>query len=320
MSARPDVDEAVVEQAIAWHQALARDDADWDGYLAWLEADPAHRIAFDQIALLDRMVDDRAEQLRELIAVEPVSVPASVETRGTHRRWWLGGTAAAALAGVIAVPMLTMQTPDTIYATEAGQTRTFDLGQGETVQLAPASRLVARAGDPRRLELAAGEAYFAIAHDPNRVMNVKAAGYAVTDIGTRFAVKLAEESITVGVAEGHVSVAPEGGAAQKISAGQQVVGRAGDISDARPVASADVGSWRDGRLIYENAPLRLVAADLSRYSGKKVSVDPAIREREFSGVLSIGDGSKLFENLADLMGISYRMDRDRVRLGAQPAR
>jgi len=62
MTARSNSEKAMLDQAVAWAAALESDDVDWDGYMAWLEADPRHRAAFDSIALVSAAVDDhRAE-------------------------------------------------------------------------------------------------------------------------------------------------------------------------------------------------------------------------------------------------------------------
>lgn len=317
MSTRSDDEEQALEQATAWHQALARDDADWDAYTAWLEADPLHRRLFDEIAVLDRIVDERSGDLRVLATARPTDDGL---TWRLPRRWWLGGAAAAALAGVVAVPLLRSSPEDLVYATAAGETRRLALGAGEQVELAPSSRLIAVGGDRTKLLLAGGEAFFTVAHDPDRNLSVGAGGYTVTDIGTRFGINLAADCVTVSVAEGSLVVAQDGGAARQIGAGQRLFGRAGGSLEVSRVASSDVGSWRRGRLVYDRTPLRVVADDLARYSGRKVTVDPLVGERRFSGVLNIGDGSRLVQNLADLMAISYRAEGDGVRLVAGPPR
>lgn len=316
MSARPDVDERMLDQAIAWQQALAHDDADWDGFMAWIEADPRHRETFDELALLDRMVDDRAGDLRRLVA--PAAMP-DVPAR-TARRPWLVGSIAAAIAVAVAVPVLRPH-PDTVYVTANGRTRHVALGQGMVVDLAPGTRLVALGGDPARLRLAQGEAFFAVDHDPNRRLSIQAGDYAVSDIGTKFGVNLASGAVTVAVSEGNLSVTQGGGAPTRMSAGQQLTGEGGG-QPARlvTIAPRDVGSWRQGRLVYTDMPLAMVAADLSRYAGKRVTVDRAIRDRQFSGVLAIGDGAQLVENISDLMGIAHEADGDGVRLIAARTR
>jgi transmembrane sensor len=312
MSARSDIDERLLDEAIAWHQALEGDDADWDAYALWLEADPLHRRAYDEIALLDRTVDDHAGALRPF--AEP-ALPVE-EPRRRRVRWpWVSGAIAAALAVAVAVPTLRPSHTDTEYTTAAGQTRHIALVNGATVELAPSTRLVAIGGDPGRLELTKGEAYFDVAHDPSRTLAIGAGGYRVTDIGTKFAMNLAGDAVSVAVAEGHVSVGSRDGDPTRLDAGEKLIVRGSDHNATKSnVDSKDVGSWRKGRLVYDDTPLVVVAADLSRYSGKTVSADPAILDRQFSGVLVIGDGSKLFDTLSRLMAISYRTQGNAVRL------
>ncbi|MDB5690466.1 MAG: hypothetical protein JWL91_2342 [Sphingomonas bacterium] len=318
MSARSDMDERLVDEAVAWQQALERDDADWAGYVAWLEADPRHREAFDEIALLGRIIDERADDLRTIALPSAAADPPA---RVDRRRWRIGSLAAAAAAIAVGVPALWPAPADTIYSTGPGVTRQIALGNGASVDLAPSSRLVASAGDTTRLQLARGEAYFDVTHDPARTLLVQAGNYSVTDIGTKFGINLAPEFVTVTVAEGHVSVKPDVGGSTRVAAGQQLLARR-NSADERilKVAAADVGSWRRGRLVYNQVPLSAVAADLERYSGKTVTVNPGIRDLQFSGVLTVGDGSRLFDNLSDLMSITYESEGSHVRLVASPAR
>ena len=63
-------DEArIEEEAAAWQVASANDDMDWDGFTRWLEADPRHRRAFDEVALADTLVDDHRESLAQEIGL-----------------------------------------------------------------------------------------------------------------------------------------------------------------------------------------------------------------------------------------------------------
>lgn len=42
--------------ALRWQEAIDADQVDWSGFTAWLEADPAHREAFDAVSQIDRML------------------------------------------------------------------------------------------------------------------------------------------------------------------------------------------------------------------------------------------------------------------------
>lgn len=315
MTARPDIDERMLDEAIAWQLALEQDDADWDGYTRWLEADPRHRLAFDEIALTERIVAERADELAHLHSIaSPPAIPSPT------RRGWLYGAVAAAVALAVGIPTFWPLPGDVIYATARGETRQIALGKGMSVALAPSSRLLAKGGEVTNLELVSGDAYFAVQHDPARQLSVKAGDYSVTDIGTTFGVNLSRAAVTVSVAEGNVSVAPSGGGATKVNAGQQLIAREGGHVQLSAVTAGNVGSWRKGRLVYSDAPLAAVVADIARYSGKSVTIDPAIEDRTFSGVLAIGDGSALAANLAELAALSYETKGDSVRLGAANGR
>ncbi len=105
----------------------------------------------------------------------------------------------------------------------------------------------------------------------------------------------------------------DGGEPAKVAAGEQLIAQNNATSIRKsPIAVKDVGSWRLGRLVYNDAPLSIVAADITRYSGRTIIVDPSLRNKRFSGVLAIGDGSKLLANLAGLMALSYRVEGDRA--------
>jgi transmembrane sensor len=314
MTARPDMNEQMLDQAIAWQAALEQDDADWDGYLAWLEADPQHREAFDAIALVDAAITDNREHIRPLLA--PVSDHAAlpVVSRWRPRMLW-GGAVAACLAAMVAVPMLRTNADPVIYTNDGTANRSLALENGTNVILAPSSRIVVTGKDAGAIELAQGEAYFDVRHDPGRTLTVSAGTYRISDIGTRFSVNLAGGNFRVGVAEGVVSVSMSGDSrAVRLESGHQLVGGNGDLTLA-PVDIDQIGSWRSGRLSYTDAPLSLVAADITRYSGKEIIVDPSVEKKHFSGSLVIGDGSKLVGDLADVMGIGARPAGDAVRLG-----
>jgi transmembrane sensor len=184
--------------------------------------------------------------------------------------------------------------------------------------LAPASRIVVTGKGASGIELARGEAYFDVRHDPSRILNISAGRYNVTDIGTRFSVAIGGPVFRVGVSEGALAVSSsDSGESVQVRAGHQIIGDDRQMT-LSPVESKDIGSWRSGRLSYSDAPLSLVAADISRYAGKMVVVDPALETLHFSGTLVIGDGSKLLSDLSTVMGVAVRAEGRGVRIAPAP--
>jgi transmembrane sensor len=316
MTAKSEIDESMLDQALAWQAALEQDDADWDGYMTWLEADPRHRDAFDSVALVTAAVDDHRADIGHLLAAQvPAQAPLKRFSRGIA---YASGGLAAAIALMVAVPMLWTQQAARTYSAEAGASRTVALANGVTVTLSPASSIVVHDKDARQIDLASGEAYFDVRHDPSRSLTVSAGGYDISDIGTRFSVTVGGNAFRVGVSDGIISVAsPDTQHAVQVSAGYQLIA-GGDGFTLSPVLAGDVGSWRSGRLSYSGAPLSLVAADISRYARKTVKIDPSLEETHFSGTLVIGDGTKLLPDLAAVMGVRVVAEGNGARIAAGP--
>lgn len=309
-----DVPEAVLLEAAEWHLRCADehgDEMDWDAFAAWLEQDPRHNLAFDQMALTGDALGRHREMLADLPggilpAVQDADTFGPVHRPGILRHWRWGGLAiAASLVAVLVVPQITAPAP-TVYETTASSRR-ISLADGSAVVLAPHSRLTVagRAGDTMDI---AGGALFDIRHDPSRSLTISAGDARISDIGTRFDVQQQDDAVRVAVAQGQVNVTTDTMAAPiALIAGSGVtLDAAAGTAVVAPVRTDDVGAWQQDRLSYDNASLALVVADLRRYARIKVDVPVALRSRRFSGTLIVDDGEKALRDLAELMGLRLR--------------
>lgn len=284
--------------------------ADWDGFTAWLEADPAHNAAYE--AALDEMA--AADDLFDLPA-EPLPVAANDED-GVRPlpRWRV--QAVAACAALVAMAggwfALDRQAPARVeYATAMGERRTVVLDDGSRVILNGGTRLSLDAGNPRDVAMAGGEAVFDVKHDASRPFVITTAdGTRLVDIGTRFNVDSRDGALDVAVAEGAVMYqgGRVGGGDIRLDAGE-VLTRA--TRDARPVkrsvAAEEVGAWQSGQLYYTDATLADVAADLSRNIGVTVGADKAIAARRFSGTITLdGDAAAVMARIGPVLGVGTR--------------
>ena len=300
-----------MREAVAWHALLSRADADWDGFTAWLEADPANSRAYDTVALGDALVDEHRDTLSGLLAA-PALAP-----------WWrrrgvlsgaLGGAIAASLTALLVVPAVRGPATQS-WQTKAGESRTIAFADGAEATLAPGTKLAATGG----MLTLDGTAFFAIRHDPSRAVTITAHGVTVSDVGTRFDMAADRDGVRVAVAEGEVAVAPVGQAAVPVSAGHRVLVAGGKVETSL-ATTGDVAAWRSGRLVYDSVPLSLVAADIARYAGGRVTVDPGDAGRRFSGAMAIGDRVTMARSLAVLMGLDAKVDGDTVVLGGSSGR
>lgn len=322
-----------IDAAAAWHAQLESPDMAWDAFGDWLDADPSHRDAYDAIALLDAEIGKAAPAIAKLLpandddqhADHAEDLTAIAPSSNTRWRWaglGIGGALAAGLAVMVVAP--SSEGAAQVYVTGRGETRAVALADGSRMQIDRGSRVSVSGGRAPVIEIAQGAASFAVRHDPARVLMVRAGGYEIRDLGTRFDVVSARGRVAVTVAQGTVSVTPTGGAAADatvLKAGQGldiVPGK--QIAQRRDIDPGRVADWTDGRLGYDGAPLALVAADISRYADSSLVVDPSAANLRFSGVLTIGDGSRLVDQLRAVLPIRVRRVDGVVHLGGTGAR
>lgn len=308
--------DVIAEAAARWHLAQARDDMDWDGFTAWLEQNPAHREAYDAVALLDARIDHAVPALRDVLADAPPVAPR-------RRLRLVGGAAlAAVLVGTIGVGAWHNPRPGTtheiaLYRAPSGQTRAVALANGSRATLAPGASLRVVANGAVALE---GKSYFEIRHDPAHPFTVTAGDYAIRDIGTRFEVVSDAGMLRVAVAEGSVGVTSRTASGEVVvGAGKTLtVSSADQPADVRTTPPAAVAAWRGGRFAYDDVPLGLVAADISRYAGAPVLVDGVLAQRRFSGIIAPGSRAVMVRNLQQLTGLDARTEGNAIRLGDRP--
>lgn len=314
-------DDIVLEAAI-WHARLDAPDMDWDAFAAWLDADPAHREAYDAVALLDADVEARRDAIAAALPANDTE--HGLQSHASRRRWpIIGGLAAAALIGVIIAPQWEREAPQTMVAYRTGptETRTINLEDGSHILLDRNSRLALADGRAPRVEMQAGAAYFDIRHDPARALVIRAGNYELRDIGTRFDVAMAPDRLVIAVSEGKLTVGPMAGKGAAVIAGQKIdIATATGKARVKLVDPAGVGAWRGGRLVYQDAPLALVAVDLSRYVGRQVTVDPTMADVRVSGVFAISDGAGLIQQIEALLPVEAVATDGAVRLVGRGAR
>jgi transmembrane sensor len=90
----------------------------------------------------------------------------------------------------------------------------------------------------------------------------------------------------------------------RVVAGQAIDARDGDskVPEVRAIDVANVGGWRSGLLVYNGAPLSVVAEDLKRTAGIEIDIAPEAALSSFRGALIID--KDLARTVADLAALS----------------
>lgn len=204
------------------------------------------------------------------------------------------------------------------YDTAVGEQRFVRLEDGSRLRLDTDSKVrVKLRSDSRAIELVTGRAYFDVAHDGTRPFVVTAGDASVRALGTRFSVTRTPAGAEVTLVEGKVRVvrttdgAPE---TWTLSPGEGVRTDSAH-PQVRTLDTAAAISWTSGRLTFRGRALAEAAAEVNRYSDRKVVIDdPALATRQITGVFDAGDTDAFVAALTDLYGLRAEADGRVIRL------
>lgn len=295
------VDEKILRAAADWWTRLRDPDgagATMEQWLEWTGEDERHLEAFERVTELGNRLGTLDEATRRQFArdfARPAAVP---------RRWLpLAAAASAVLAlagGYLAWSGLGVDTAPQTYVSAVAQNRNITLPDGSTVALGGASTLAMRfSHGERRVELAGGEAFFQVVHNPQRPFVVAAGNVSIRDVGTAFDVRRTGQRVTIAVTQGRVQIADHDAAPGSHAAGKgSLEAVAGQLVSYDPSTSAmSIGSitpeqataWRSDRLEFIDEPLGVVIANVNRYSTRPVRIaDAGLETLTYTGTIKTG--------------------------------
>jgi transmembrane sensor len=273
---------------------------------AWLTESPEHAAAYNEVA--------GAWDVAGAVRSDPEILRVREQAKRLRPRGWtaavaaslavavLGSWSALGIGGYVPAPLILTGGEQT-FRTGVGQTATVRLRDGSLITLDTDSVVRAKETDHRRmLWLAKGQAFFKVAHDKSRPFTVAARDKLVTATGTEFSVRLDRKAVEVTLVEGHVRVEetppqvslpsrkPRFTEATEMQAGSKLIAALDRNWTLDKVDSKKAVSWMDGELIFEDRPLAEAAAELNRYSAKKIVIrDPAIAGAPIVSVVKAGD-------------------------------
>jgi transmembrane sensor len=270
-----------------------------EAFVDWLRESPVHVAEMLRVASVHGALEQFQNWAR--IATEGagtdepavIALHAGENTVATRsRRPRRGWAIAAAIAGLaLAIALLLPAMRGQVMETNRGERREVVLADGSVVQIDPESRLRVRFEEhTRRVVLDAGRALFHVAKNPARPFLVEADATTVRAVGTAFAVERKAQGVIVTVSEGKVAIESRGAAPQPafLTANEQVtVSSRGSAAPVRKVDSTRALAWAEGRLNFENTPIREVVAQFNRYNSIQLHVeDEALARRPISGVFN----------------------------------
>lgn len=261
---------------------------------AWLGR-PANKAAFDEVKQVWSRLDGLAALTGETEAKVLPSTPAIAAAQSARpnllrRSLALAAIVLIACATMLSYPALRLQLKAD-HLTGTAETRTLRLEDGSVATLDAQSAVsVNFTAGQREIVLLDGNAFFEVVPSTERPFVVRTGDVTVTVVGTAFAVQTNPWQVSVSVQSGIVRVASAAGAPPAtLTRGERLTIDRATRRDVRSeVPPEDVASWRDGRLVVHNMPLRAVADELGRYhSGMIVFQDSAMADRLVNGVFNL---------------------------------
>ena len=304
--------------------------ADQSALAAWLDQDPAHRVAFVRLQAAWRetgrlkafaagtppgKLPERGAWRGSPYFNTPRSHPRNASAHKGHRHSSRPSRFASPVAAVAAGLLVIMLAGGLWWWRDAGHVergawqtalggqKVVHLTDGSTATLAGDSELrAALTLRERDLDLVRGEAFFEVAKDHSRPFVVHASGYRVIAVGTRFDVRRESNGLRVVVTRGVVrlqSAVDPDRADTELPAGSIARIKGGEVFVQRvsPEQALQHLGWRNGYAVFHDTPLVDAVGEFNRYNARKIVIaDPSLDDLKVGGNFRL-DNSDAFVRL-----------------------
>lgn len=200
------------------------------------------------------------------------------------------------------------------FRTAIGERQVVKLADGSQMTLDSDSRAtVAWHLRTRRVELQTGQALFDVAKTRVRPFLVDAGAAQVKVLGTLFSVSRLEDSVSVTLVRGAVSVTDASAARNtaQLVPGQQVQVRQRVLQAPVSIDADAAIAWKDSRLIFDRTPLAEALAQIQRYRQAPIVLDDAsLASLPVSGVFDNRNVEDLLHLLPSILPLSLNTESD----------
>lgn len=262
------------DEARSWVIRLASGritEQDGAAFRRWHAADPAHARAFSEAKRQWQVIGEAAAEF----AARPTQPARDLSRQPARpsRRWVLGGAAAAACAGAVAMrPPFDLWSPvldlSSDFHTGIGETRMVAVSDDVSVQLSTRSRLALQSdkSNDLRVALLGGEATIA---SQSRPITVSAGdGEARAAMG-RFNLRNDDGEVRVTCLEGQTEVSCAGRRIT-LQPRQQARYDSRGVSAPTTIDPDDLTAWQRGMLVFRDQSLRDMVAEINRYRAGRI--------------------------------------------------
>ncbi len=282
--------------------------ADREELRAWLEENPAHRWRFAHYQHVSAELD---VALPTLAAAGHIEAPARpMRSRSAWGVLWFSFSAVALVVAVLGWWHSGAEgEPSRVITTRIAERQSVQLADGTRADLnAQTSLAVEFRAAERRVKLSGGEAFFAVAKNPERPFVVETPAGSIRVTGTTFNVRAdGLDRLEVTVIEGTVEVRPQRAGADvlRLRIGDRVQVIAADVTRQQLTAdvAADAGAWREGRVVFAATRLDEAVRRFAAFHGRSVVIAPAVAPLRLGGRFSLDDLKGFLESVEEALPV-----------------
>lgn len=312
--------DVVVRQAITWWARLQSGEAD-EGLRAactrWIDADPAHRTAWQRVDRVAQGVSRVPAGLAHAALDRAPRVP-----RPQRRAVLRGLVAGAVLAGTggLVYRHTPWQRLVADYSTDTGETRKIALAEGLSLTLAGDTAIRTELRDERRaVSLLRGEILVRAAHLAvlQPVLNVDTGYGTLSAEEARFCVRRMVSGCRIDVYEGFVALHRDDVPGTLLMRAGESLTIAADGAARAGVADPDAAAWAQGLIVAQAWPLARLVRRLADNRVGLIRVDERVAELPISGVFPLYDAERALAAVAKSLPIAVQR-RSRYWLSVGP--
>ena len=280
---------------IAWvmHGAYTREWEEWLRQHTHVQekSAQARQLVLDMMQLPQSMMSADEENALWNKISNDISVTASSQTgkpSNTKVIRWMTIAAAAAIA--LFIWFGTRSNPTTVIA-QAGEHQSFQLPESSRIELNAGSNIVynkRRFKSDRELTLT-GEAFFEV--QPGSRFTVHTPQGSVTVLGTSFNVIAWPDRFEVTCYTGKVKVENQNKDQLTITPGERCKNDEATkkLSTNTVSLTTEKPEWIQGKFVFDNQPLKIVAEELERQYNITVQLEPGLEDMPYAGLFESGD-------------------------------
>ncbi len=204
----------------------------------------------------------------------------------------------------------------TITTANAEQ-RTLELPDGSLATLNSGSTLQysKEFADASREVTLSGEAFFEVVHDSQRPFLVHTSNAQIKVLGTKFGIWAREEETRVVVREGRVALrgVEPSSATVELTANQMSARRKQEApAAARTVDASYALGWLEGRIVFDQASLTEVIAELERIYNVRIALaNPSLQQNTITGSFNRKPVEAVLASICLTLNLQYRQEGEK---------